>query len=196
MFARQALSYWLGLGPTATMAALDVGPHTNVAGDRLVALVNHAMGPGETKDPTKLLPFIQQGRKMIIYHGTSDPAIPAARSIMFYDALAATLHGRQKAEASVRLFLVPGMQHCSGGIGPDQFDTLSAIEAWVERGQAPDAIAAHTSPNAATSHSLPLCPYPQQARYSGSGAFDDTANWKCTAPGHEAVRSRHAAGAG
>ena len=73
---------------------------------------------------------------MIIYHGTSDPAIPAARSIMFYQALAATLHGRQKAEASVRLFLVPGMQHCSGGIGPDQFDTLSAIEAWVEHGQA------------------------------------------------------------
>jgi feruloyl esterase len=196
MFARQALSYWLGLGPNANMAALDVDPHTNVAGDRLVALVNHAMGPGETKDPAKLLPFIRQGRKMIIYHGTSDPAIPAARSIMFYEELAATLHGKQKVEASVRLFLVPGMQHCSGGIGPDQFDTLSAIEAWVERGQAPDAIAAHTSPDTATPHSLPLCPYPQQARYSGTGALDDTANWKCTAPGHETARSGHTAGAG
>ena len=96
---------------------------------------------------------------MIIYHGTSDPAIPAARSIMFYEALAATLHGRQKAEASVRLFLVPGMQHCSGGIGPDQFDTLSAIEAWVEHGQAPDAIAAHTKSrrsNAPQPAALPL----------------------------------------
>ncbi|HET7880683.1 MAG TPA: tannase/feruloyl esterase family alpha/beta hydrolase [Acetobacteraceae bacterium] len=196
MFARQALTYWLGLGADAKMAALDVDPRTNVAGDKLVAMVNHAMGPGETKDPAKLLPFIQQGRKLILYHGTSDPAIPAARSIMYYQQLEAALHGRQKAEASVRLFLVPGMQHCSGGIGPDQFDTLSAMEAWVEHGKAPEAIAAHTKPDAAAQHSLPLCPYPQQARYSGSGAMDDAANWKCTAPGHETAHNGRAGGAG
>jgi feruloyl esterase len=196
MFARQAMSYWLNLGPDAKMAALDVDPRTNVAGERLAALVHRAMGAGETKDPARLLAFIHQGRKLIIYHGTSDPAIPAARSIMFYQALAATLHGRQKPEASVRLFLVPGMQHCSGGIGPDRFDTLSAIEAWVERGQPPDAIAAHTGADAAVPHRLPLCPYPQQARYSGSGALDDAANWKCSAPGRETARSGHAAGAG
>jgi feruloyl esterase len=196
MFARQALTYWLGLGSDAKLAALDVDPRTNVAGDKLVAMVNHAMGLGETKDPAKLLPFIQQGRKLIIYHGTSDPAIPAARSIMYYQQLAATLHGRQKAEASVRLFLVPGMQHCSGGIGPDQFDTLSAIEAWVEHARPPEAIAAHTKPDVAVQHSLPLCPYPQQARYAGSGALDDAANWKCAAPGHETARNGDTAGAG
>jgi feruloyl esterase len=196
MFARQALTYWLGLGPDAKMATLDVDPRTNVAGDKLVAMVNHAMGPGETKDPAKLLPFIQQGRKLIIYHGTSDPAIPAARSVMYYQQLAAALHGRQKAEASVRLFLVPGMQHCSGGIGPDQFDTLSAMEAWVEHGKAPEAIAARTKPDAAAQHSLPLCPYPQQARYSGTGVLDDAANWKCAAPGHETAHNGRAGGAG
>jgi hypothetical protein len=108
-------------------------------------MVERALGPGETKDPAKLLPFIQQGRKLIIYHGASDPAIPAARSILFYHELATALHGVDKAEASVRLFLVPGMQHCSGGIGPDQFDTLSAIEAWVEHGRAPTEIAATTN---------------------------------------------------
>jgi feruloyl esterase len=190
------VTYWLGLGSEAKLAALDVDPGSNVAGDKLVAMVNHAMGSGETKDPAKLLPFIHQGRKLIIYHGTSDPAIPAARSIMFYQALAATLHGRQKAEASVRLFLVPGMQHCSGGIGPDQFDTLSAIEAWVEYGKAPEAIAARTKPDAEEQHSLPLCPYPQQARYLGSGALDDAANWKCASPGHATARSGRARGAG
>ena len=95
MFARQALTYWLGLGPDAKMATLDVDPRTNVAGDKLVAMVNHAMGPGETKDPAKLLPLIQQGRKLIIYHGTSDPAIPAARSIMYYQQLEAALHGQR-----------------------------------------------------------------------------------------------------
>ena len=196
MFAHQALTYWLGLGPDAKMATLDVDPHANIAGDKLVAMVNRAMGPGETKDPAKLLPFIEQGRKLILYHGTSDPAIPAERSIMFYHALATTLHGMPKAQASVRLFLVPGMQHCSGGIGPDQFDTLSAIEAWVEHGKAPDAIEARTKPDAPAPHSLPLCPYPQQARYSGSGALGDVANWKCAVPGRETARSGHAAGAG
>ena len=97
MFAHQALTYWLGLGPDAKMATLDVDPHANIAGDKLVAMVNRAMGPGETKDPAKLLPFIEQGRKLIIYHGTSDPAIPAERSIMFYHALATTLHGMPKS---------------------------------------------------------------------------------------------------
>ena len=128
----------------------------------------------------KMLSYIQHGRKLIIYHGTSDPAIPAARSILFYNDLMAILHG--KTQSSVRLFLVPGMQHCSGGIGPDQFDTLTAIEAWAEHGKAPDAIPASTKPDSATPHSLPLCPYPQQARYSGSGAVTDAANWKCAVP--------------
>ena len=114
---------------------------------------------------------------------------------MFYHELAATLHGMQKAQTNVRLFLVPGMQHCSGGIGPDQFDTLSAIEAWVERGKAPDAIAASTKPDAAAPYNLPLCPYPQQARYSRNGALGDAANWKCATPGRTA-RGGHSTGAG
>ncbi len=196
MFARQAMTYWLGLGPDAKMSTLDVDPRTNTVGDRLVAAADQAFGPGETKDAAKLLPFIQQGRKLIIYHGTSDPAIPVARSILFYNELTEKLHGADKTTASVRLFLVPGMQHCSGGIGPDQFDTLSAIETWVERGKPPEVIAATTEPDSPTPHSLPLCPYPEQARYSGSGALGDAVNWKCAAPGLKTARTGHAAGAG
>jgi feruloyl esterase len=112
---------------------------------------------------------------------------------MFYQALTAALHGRQKAEASVRLFLVPGMQHRSGGIGPDHLETLSAIE----HGKTPEVIAARTKPDAAAQHLLPLCPCTQQARYSGSGALDDdAANWKCASPGHETARNGHAGSAG
>jgi Tannase and feruloyl esterase len=196
MFARQALTYWLGLGPDAKMATLDVDPRTNTVGDKLAAMVHRALGPGETKDPAKLLAFVRQGRKLIIYHGASDPAIPAARSILFYRQLAAVLHGMNKVQASVRLFLVPGMQHCAGGIGPDRFDTLSAIEAWVEHGRAPEAITATTRPDSPTPHALPLCPYPRQARFSGSGALSDAANWKCTAPGRETAHGAHATGAG
>jgi feruloyl esterase len=182
-FARQALSFWMGMGPEQSMLALDVDPGTNTAGASLVGLLDKTFGPAETKNPAKLLPFIQQGRKLIIYHGTSDPAIPAARSVMFYNDLATALHGMAKTQTSVRLFLVPGMQHCSGGIGPDQFDTLSAIEAWVEHGKAPDAIPAATKADSATPHSLPLCPYPRQARYSGNGTVTDPANWRCVVAG-------------
>jgi feruloyl esterase len=181
-FARQALSFWMGMGPEQSMLALDVDPKTSTVGDKLVAALDKTFGPAETKDPAKLLPFIQQGRKLIIYHGASDPAIPAARSVLFYHDLAAKLHGVPKTQESVRLFLVPGMQHCSGGIGPDQFDTLSAIETWVEHRKAPDVILASTKSDSAAPHSLPLCPYPQQARYSGTGPMTDTANWKCAAP--------------
>ncbi|HUB14532.1 MAG TPA: tannase/feruloyl esterase family alpha/beta hydrolase [Acetobacteraceae bacterium] len=196
MFAHQALTYWLGLGPDANMATADVDAHTNTASDRLVAEVHRALGPGETKDPAKLLAFIHQGRKLIIYHGASDPAIPAARSIWFYHALATTLHGMDKARASVRLFLVPGMQHCGGGIGPDQFDTLTALEGWVEHGVAPQSIPASTRPGSSAPHHLPLCPYPQQARFSGSGSLDDAANWKCMVPPRDTAGRGHQPGAG
>jgi feruloyl esterase len=178
-FARQALSFWMGMGPEQSMLGLDIDAKTNTAGDKLVAALDKTYGPAETKNPAKMLPFIKQGRKLIMYHGTSDPAIPAARSILFYNDLSTALHGM--AQANVRLFLVPGMQHCSGGIGPDQFDTLSAIEAWVEHGKAPDAIPASTKSDSTAPHSLPLCPYPRQARYSGSGALTDAANWACAA---------------
>ncbi|MDB5404386.1 MAG: Tannase and feruloyl esterase [Rhodopila sp.] len=185
-FARQALSFWMGMGPEQSMLGLDVDPRTNTVGDTLVAVVDKTFGPAETKNPVKLMPFIQQGRKLIMYHGTSDPAIPAARSVLFYNDLATGLHGMAKTQASVRLFLVPGMQHCSGGIGPDHFDTLSAIEAWVEQGKAPEAIPASTRSDSASPHSLPLCPYPRQARYSGSGALTDAANWACAVPQQQA----------
>ena len=177
------------------MATLDVDPHTNTAGDKLVAMVNRALGPGETKNPAKLLPFIQQGRKLIIYHGASDPAIPAARSILFYRELTGRCTARtDRSERAA----VPGAGNATlqRWHGPDQFDTLSAIEAWVEHGKAPEAIPASTRPDSPTPHSLPLCPYPQQARYSGNGALGDAANWKCMAPGRETARTGHAAGAG
>jgi len=180
-FARQALSYWMGMGPGQSMLGLDVDPKTSTVGDTLVARLDRTFGAGETKNPAKLLAFIRQGRKLIIYHGTSDPAIPAARSVLFYNDLVHDVGSVREAQESVRLFLVPGMQHCSGGIGPDQFDTLSAIEVWVEHRKAPDVILAKTKPDSPAPHSLPLCPYPRQARYAGSGALTDAANWACDA---------------
>jgi feruloyl esterase len=150
-------------------------------GDKLLAMVDATYAEGNTRDPAKLKPFIARGRKMILYHGTSDPSIPASQSIAFWRELAEQQGGVARANETVRLFLVPGMHHCSGGPAPDRFDTLSALEAWVEHGQAPDAIQASAKPESPLQHRLPLCPYPQQARYRGTGEIADPANWSCAA---------------
>ena len=178
---QQMLTYWLGLGPGATVADLDVDPSTNTIGDKMLAMMDATYAQGNTRDPAQLKPFIAQGRKLILYHGASDPSIPASQSIAFYRELAAQQQGIERTQKNVRLFLVPGMHHCSGGPAPDRFDTLSAIEAWVEHGKAPDAIQASTEPDSPVQHRLPLCPYPQQARYHGAGEITDPSNWSCAA---------------
>ena len=178
---QQMLTYWLGLGPGATVADLDVDPSTNTIGDKLLAMMDATYAQGNTRDPARLKRFIAQGRKLILYHGASDPSIPASQSIAFYQELVRQQHGIERTQKNVRLFLVPGMHHCSGGPAPDRFDTLSAIEAWVEHGKAPDAIQASTGPDAPVQHRLPLCPYPKQARYRGAGEITDPSNWSCAA---------------
>lgn len=85
----------------------------------------------------------------------------------------------------MRLFMVPGMQHCGGGPGPNLFDTLRSLEQWVENGVAPDSIiASHhvgNDPSQSVDRTMPLCKFPEAAKYSGSGDVNDAANWSCTA---------------
>lgn len=176
---QEMITWWLGLGPKASVADLDIDGRTNTVGDKMLAMMNATFAEGNTNDPGKLAAFLAQGRKMIIYHGTSDPSIPPSQSIAFYEKLSKQRGAR--TTDNVRLFLVPGMHHCSGGPGPDQFDTLSALEAWVEHGKPPAAIPASTKPDAPIQHHLPLCPYPQQARYSGKGDVAEAGNWRCAA---------------
>ncbi len=176
---QEMVTSWLSVGPNATIVDLDVDARTNTVGDKMLAMMDATYAEGNTRDPAKLKEFIAQGRKMILYHGASDPSIPASQSIAFYRDLVRQQKDLARTRASVRLFLVPGMHHCSGGPGPDQFDTLSALEAWVEHGKAPDAIQASTKPESKTQHRLPLCPYPQQGRYRGTGELGDPANWRC-----------------
>jgi hypothetical protein len=81
-----------------------------------------------------------------------------------------------------RLFMVPGMAHCGGGIGPDLHDPMTVIIDWVEKGKAPDSIVASKVINNKVVRTRPLCAYPQVARYSGQGSIDDAANFRCVAP--------------
>jgi feruloyl esterase len=81
-----------------------------------------------------------------------------------------------------RLFMVPGMYHCGGGVGMNQFDAATPVVQWVEAGKAPARIEAARVTAGKVVRTRPLCPYPQVARYKGSGSIDETANFACVNP--------------
>jgi feruloyl esterase len=91
--------------------------------------------------------------------------------------------GYDRTRDFFRLFMAPGMGHCAGGPGPNQFDAVIALEQWVERGVAPDILLATHSTAGKVDRTRPLCPYPQVARYKGVGSIDDAASFSCAAPG-------------
>ena len=131
-------------------------------------------------DPN-LSSFAQHGGKLLMYHGWSDQDVAPQASVNYYKSAS----GATKAIPSdwLRLFMAPGMNHCGGGEGPNSFDAVTAVEQWVERGKAPDQlIASHRGADGKVDRTRPLCPYPQIAKYKGSGSSDDAANFVCSAP--------------
>jgi len=128
--------------------------------------------------------FAGRGGKLLLYHGWSDAAIAPQATINYYNNVR-NLMGDAATSNSVRLFMAPGMTHCGYGEGPNTFDGLGVLEQWVERGNAPDQIIASHSPEYPPSNvdrTRPWCPYPQVARYSGTGSIDDAANFACQMP--------------
>ena len=129
-------------------------------------------------DPN-LTPFAARGGKLLMYHGWADESIPPRASVNFYTRTRQTTKAPASNADWVRLFMAPGMQHCGGGEGPNTFDTVSALESWVERGQAPASMIASHSTNGRVDRTRPLCPYPQVATYRGTGSIDDAASFVC-----------------
>jgi feruloyl esterase len=126
--------------------------------------------------------FFAHGGKLIQYHGWSDPQIPPMHSVRYYDSVLDKMGGSSQVQGSYRLFMAPGMQHCGGGPGPNQFNVMGALERWRESGSAPEQIVAARVANNRVEMTRPLCPYPQVAQYKGLGSTNDAANFACKTP--------------
>lgn len=121
--------------------------------------------------------FAAHGGKLIQYHGWSDPGVSPLNSVRYYERVSRTV-GRSPGDF-YRLFMVPGMQHCVGGPGTDQFDALAALEHWVEHGAAPDRIVAAHLTDGRPVRTRPLCPYPATAHWTGTGDRSSAENFTC-----------------
>lgn len=176
-FQDQFMKYFVFDDPTFNSLTFNFSSAKELA--KLNAIVSEFGGNGVNPD---LSPFFEDGGKLIMYHGWSDPALTPLISIKYYTSVARKLGGGfHHLQKYARLFMVPGMHHCGGGPGPNVFDPLTPLINWTQGGKAPAEIpASHNNPNTGTVRSFPLCPYPETAVFQG-GDVTDAANWKCSA---------------
>ena len=129
----------------------------------------------------------QRGGKIIHYHGWADQMLTAFMSVDYYDSVLAKM-GEKAVKDFYRFYLIPGMFHCRGGVGCDTVDWLTAIVDWVEKGKAPEQLLGAQVVDGTTKRTRPHCPYPQVARYKGTGSVDAAENFSCIGPDKAAKR--------
>jgi feruloyl esterase len=187
------VSWLIAHGLLADLAFND--PALDILGDRVidargailpsaVRVVDHQLRSGLV-DPSQMAALFATDHKLIIFQGLSDPVNDPYSAVATYREMTRSAGGADVARDSARLFMVPGMQHCHGGPGPNAFDPLAAMESWVEQGVAPDALIAAKFPDEDRSkppvRTMPLCPFPAMARYDGKGDVTTASSWRCTA---------------
>ena len=115
-----------------------------------------------------------------MYYGWADQALNPRMGVEYYEAV------RQKMGAGTggffKLYMMPGVFHCGGGVGPASFDPLNPLINWVEKKQPPESLRAEQVDGGKVVRSRPLCPYPQVAKYKGSGSADEAENFTCAEP--------------
>ncbi|HJS84160.1 MAG TPA: tannase/feruloyl esterase family alpha/beta hydrolase, partial [Acetobacteraceae bacterium] len=126
--------------------------------------------------------FAARGGKLLLWHGWADQHITPQSTLEYYHAMREFM-GPKAVERFARLYLFPGVAHCGGGLGPDTFDILTPVMAWVESDTAPgEIIASKMDSNGTVTRTRPVFPYPTVARYAGSGSIDDAANFVAFTP--------------
>jgi hypothetical protein len=147
--------------------------------DRDIHMLDDWSKQADAKNPD-LGKFKKHGGKLLMTYGWADSILQPMMGVNYYEQ--AVVKNGPDTREFFRLFMVPGMAHCGGGIGPDRNDSMTAMIDWVEKGKAPESIVASRMVNNQVVRTRPLCPYPQVARYSGQGSIDEAANFKCVAP--------------
>ncbi len=127
---------------------------------------------------TDLAPLAEAGGRLIVYHGWADAGPSPQRTAEYFEALQEEM-GMTAAHGTARLFMVPGMFHCSGGVNVDRIDAMTALINWVEEGVAPSELLARREEGGKVVRARPICAYPQVARYTGEGSTEEAANFRC-----------------
>jgi len=147
--------------------------------DRDIHLLDGWSKLADAKNPD-LAQFRKRGGKLLMTYGWADSILQPLMGVHYYEDAVAK-NGSNTTEF-FRLFMVPGMAHCGGGIGTDRHDSMTAMVNWVEKGKAPASMMGSRVVNNQVVRTRPLCPYPQVARYSGQGSIDEAANFRCVGP--------------
>ena len=147
--------------------------------DRDIHLLDNWSKEADAKN-ADLSKFRKHGGKLLMTYGWADPILEPMAGVNYYERALAT-NGPTTPDF-FRLFMVPGMSHCGGGIGPDRHDPVTAMVNWVEKDKAPASMVASRVVDNKVVRTRPLCAYPQVARYVGDGSIDDAANFRCIAP--------------
>jgi len=150
--------------------------------DKGIALAEQPENAAMNATDPNLKSFFAHNGKLLMYHGWADSNVSPLNTIKYYKSVVDTLGGASKTSNNVRLFMEPGMGHCGGGEGPNVFDKVGSLDQWVEQGKAPEKIIASHSTDGKVDRTRPLCPYPQVAKYKGSGSIDEAANFACQVP--------------